>query len=122
MASWMVATPNFASAATAAAGARSMLRTAIPDLPIMSAPCPDVARNADLATHDETRGTQERSALDLGGVVRTHREGHREFPRRVLYRKILARAFRHARVAIRHRAGHHRGSGHRDGAEHSHRR
>src|ERR1043165_162887 len=90
MASWIVATPNFASFATASDGARWISRTAIPDLPIISLPLPDVPRNADLAAHEQARRAQQRCALYRGGILRIHRQRDREFSGRMLHGKIIA--------------------------------
>src|SRR5215510_14901494 len=93
MASWMVATPYFASSLTAAGGARRTLRTAIPDLPIMSSPVlPDVSGNQNLATHQQPRRAQQRGACDFSGLAGAHLEHHGEFPARMLHRERLARA------------------------------
>src|SRR6185436_9217041 len=101
IASWIVATPNLASFATASAGARWMARTAIPDLPIISLPLPDVSRDADFPAHDQARGTQQRRALDLRGIVRIHRQHDREFAGRMLHGKILARSLGYPRQPVR---------------------
>src|SRR4051812_39424457 len=113
MASWMVATPNRASFATISAGARSMARTAIPDLPIISFSSlsrplcvtrwPDVSRDADFAAHDQSRRAQQRRALDLRRIFRAHRQRDGKFTGWMLHRKILVQPLGDSRHAIRNR-------------------
>src|ERR1700728_1217993 len=121
IASWMVATPYFASAATLAASARRTCLTAIPDCPIMGSPffCVDGWGYEDFAAHDEPRRAQQRRLQNLGRVGGVHAQNHAEFTARMFHRNGLRIARRDQRIAVRDAARHDGGGGDRHGAQYA---
>src|SRR5467141_350747 len=101
MASWMVATPCFASSATLAASARDTCFTAIPDCPIMGSPCcVNGLGYENFTAHDEPCGPQQRRPQHFSRVFGVHGQNHAEFAAWVVHRDGLGRARRHRRMAI----------------------